>query len=238
VEEEIMQYSFDVQEAVKYGDRQAIIIWNFRFWIVKNKANNKHQYEGQDGVIRTWTYNKIEALQKLFPFWSPDQVRRFIDKMVKDKVLIKDNFNQSQYDRKTWYAFCDESKFLTSDLLINHLANLPDGKGNNAKSNLQNREMEVADVPNINKDTDIKPDIKPNTPREEFLDKFQKGKDIVNKISPTAKELCKSNAPAWDIIHLADIYISGIRDEDRDPPRYLEKAFPEWCACYTKRKEP
>ena len=47
-----MQYSFDTKEAMEHGVNEAIIIANIRFWVQKNKANDKHFYEG-----RTWTYN-------------------------------------------------------------------------------------------------------------------------------------------------------------------------------------
>lgn len=77
-----------------------------------------------------------------------------------------------------------------------------------------------------------------NTPREEFLEKFKEGRDVINKLSPSAKEKCKKNAPYWDLNHLASIYLEGIRKEEREPPKYLEFAFPEWCLCYTKGKCP
>lgn len=77
-----MLYSFNVNIAVEYGVEEAIFLHNLYFWIAKNKANNKHFYEGA-----FWTYNSLEAFTELFPFWSQKQIRRIIKKL-KDKGAI------------------------------------------------------------------------------------------------------------------------------------------------------
>lgn len=167
-----MQYSFDIQEAVDYGVDEAIMIWNLRFWILKNKANNKHQYHGQDGVLRTWTYNTSEAFAKIFPFWKPLKIWRMLDSMEKRKIITKGNFNQNKHDRTAWYAFYDENQMLSSHLIIAHFSNLKNGDFKNEKSTFQNREMQISDLENGDlenekSNTDFKPniktDIKPNT---------------------------------------------------------------------------
>ena len=45
-------------------------------------------------------------------------------------------------------------------------------------------------------------------------------------------------APKWDIEHLAKVYVDGINSGSREPPRSIPKAFPKWCAKYTKGKAP
>ena len=157
-----MQYTFDVQEAIEYGVDEAIMIWNLRFWILKNKANNKHLYDG-----KTWTYNSHEAFQRLFPFWTKDQVRRILERLLTKKVIIKGNFNNNSYNKTAWYAFVDEAKFMSSSLILSHMANLPDRDGENAKSIWQNRKIDVAESENgigenAKSNTDIKPNVKPN----------------------------------------------------------------------------
>jgi len=125
-----INYSFNIIYAKKYGVNEAIMINNLIYWIIKNKANNKHFYEG-----RTWTYNSHEAFSRLFPFWDKYQVRRIIDSLVEQKVLIKGNFNKIRLDRTMWYSFNNE------------LAFLPNGFAENDTP-----------IPNIN--TDSKPNIK------------------------------------------------------------------------------
>lgn len=110
-------HSFDIEIAQKHGVIGAVLIQNFQFWIIKNRANQSHFYDG-----RTWTYNTIAALAEQFPYLTQDQVRRAVDKLAADGVLIKGNYNSSAYNRRLWYAFADESIWLPCQP---HLTNLP-----------------------------------------------------------------------------------------------------------------
>lgn len=74
-----------------------------RFWIEKNKANERHCYQG-----RHWTYNSAKAFAKLFPYWSTSQINRIISKLENEGVLITGNFNPSPYDRTKWYSLNEE----------------------------------------------------------------------------------------------------------------------------------
>lgn len=97
-----MTYTFDTEIAAEYGVNEAIMIQNFIFWISKNAANDKHFHDG-----RYWTYNSVEAFAKLFPFWNAAQVRNVLKNLINKGVLIKGNYNSSQRDRTSWYAFTD-----------------------------------------------------------------------------------------------------------------------------------
>lgn len=94
-----MIYSFETEYAKKYGVEEAILLQNFIFWVNKNKANNVHFYEG-----KYWTYNSKKAMLELFPFWSESQLKRIINSLINQGVLITGNFNKSPYDKTTWYA--------------------------------------------------------------------------------------------------------------------------------------
>ncbi|MDE5978198.1 MAG: DnaD domain protein [Turicibacter sp.] len=92
-------FSFDGDIAREYGVEEAILYQFFLFWIKKNIANNKHQYDGH-----TWTYNSQQALTDLFPFWNRKKIQRLLKSMEDKGLLIKGNYNQLSYDRTTWYA--------------------------------------------------------------------------------------------------------------------------------------
>ena len=98
-----MEYSFDINVAKKYGVDEAIMIKNFQYWIMKNKASGKHFYDG-----RTWTYNSTKAFIDLFPFWKEYQIRRVLDSLIKQGIIIIGNYNKNAYDRTLWYAFANE----------------------------------------------------------------------------------------------------------------------------------
>ena len=100
-------YIFDADFATTYGLDQAVMVHNLQFWIRKNKANDKHAHDG-----RTWTYNTLEAFIKLFPFWTQKQIRRILNSLVDDGVILKGNYSKNKSDRTNWYAFVDEAEFI------------------------------------------------------------------------------------------------------------------------------
>lgn len=102
-----MNYSFDKEHAIKYGVDEAIMLHNMIFWIDKNRANSKHFYED-----RYWTYNSVEAFKQLFEFWTAKQLRRIIESLVNQKVIIRGNFNKSNMDRTGWYALVNQDALL------------------------------------------------------------------------------------------------------------------------------
>jgi len=113
-----MEHSFNIHYAQRYGLHEAIMIKNFQFWIWKNKANGSHKYDD-----RTWTYNSVKAFEELFPYLSSSQIRRCLESLVEQGVLIKGEYNKNPYDRTSWFAFRDESTFLIQQLDLSNLTN-------------------------------------------------------------------------------------------------------------------
>jgi hypothetical protein len=95
---------FNENVAAQYGIAEAVIINHFQFWIANNKRNGRNEHDG-----RTWTYNTTKALAETFPYLSEKQIWLAINKLVEAGVLMKGNYNQTAYDRTTWYAFTLES---------------------------------------------------------------------------------------------------------------------------------
>lgn len=105
-----MHLVFDSEIARVYGVNEAIMIANFQFWILKNKANEANCFDGH-----YWTYNSNKALQELFPFWSAKTIRTTLDHLKDQNIIITGNYNKQTYDRTLWYAFADEDKWLGSN---------------------------------------------------------------------------------------------------------------------------
>lgn len=118
-----MIHSFNTDDAAKYGLSESVMLNNFRYWIAHNKANRSHEYDG-----KTWTYNSVKAFEALFPYLTTNQIRRCVESLVTQGVLVRGNYNSSPYDKTSWFAF--------SDAQIEHidLADLPNGSGGKAKS--------------------------------------------------------------------------------------------------------
>jgi hypothetical protein len=104
-------HSFSIFDARKYGVEEAILLHNLKFWIAKNKANEKHFHDG-----RTWTYNSQRAFAELFPYMSVSKIQRALAKLEKQGAILKGNYNKMRYDRTAWYALTDEEQ-LPSELV-------------------------------------------------------------------------------------------------------------------------
>ena len=65
-----MEHHFKIEDAVEHGIVEAILLYNIRFWVEKNKASNRHIYDG-----KVWTYNSVRAWAELFPHLSEAQIR-------------------------------------------------------------------------------------------------------------------------------------------------------------------
>ena len=120
-----MNHSFNIDIAKMLDVNQAIIIENMSYWLKKNIANNKHIYDGN-----VWTYNTVNALCEIFPYWTKNQIRRFLEKMEYNNIIKVGNYNKANYDRTKWYAIVDKT---ICQIYQIELANLPNGNGGFAK---------------------------------------------------------------------------------------------------------
>lgn len=98
----MLEYHFNAELARRYSVDGAIFLHSMAFWVAKNRANERHLYEG-----RYWTYNTLEALTELFPFWSRRQLERIVNKLKDEGALLTGNFSKDKTDRTRWYALSD-----------------------------------------------------------------------------------------------------------------------------------
>lgn len=94
-----MTHSFDIKDAEKYGVSEAIVLYNIRYWVSINRANRDNLHDG-----RVWTYNSARALAELFPYFTADKIRRYLDNLEADGALITGNYNKRGGDRTKWYS--------------------------------------------------------------------------------------------------------------------------------------
>lgn len=116
-----VHHSFDIGLAEKYGIELAILIQHFQFWIQHNATLKINHHEG-----RTWSFDSLESIAAHYPYWSRDQVNRYLRKLVDENILMKGNFNQTKFDRTVWYAFVDEQRFGIRQI---DMAKSPNGDG-------------------------------------------------------------------------------------------------------------
>jgi hypothetical protein len=133
-----MNYQFDTEDAVTHGLPEAVLLHHLRYWVRTNKANEKNEFETEINgkkERRTWTYNSIRAFTVLFPFWKKGQIERILTKLTKQNVILKGNFNRTEYDRTSWYAFVDES-FLKDTVPISRNREMDSPKSGNRNAEI------------------------------------------------------------------------------------------------------
>lgn len=102
-----MSHSFDVKLATELGSVElAIMVNHFQYWINHNQSLGRNFVDD-----RTWMYQTRDEIAAQFPYFSPDKVRRYTDKLVELKILRKGNFNKHGMDKTIWYCFENEEMF-------------------------------------------------------------------------------------------------------------------------------
>lgn len=154
-----MEHHFDVEDAKRYGIECAILLYNIRFWIAKNKANKSNFYDG-----RFWTYNSAKAFSELFPYMSRPQIARHLRKLEKLGVLISDNFNTVGYDKTKWYSILDN---VCTEL------NNPCTKMNKDSSEINKGELKNEQpIPDIKTDNKLQIEITDIRQKQKTFDKW------------------------------------------------------------------
>jgi len=97
-------HCFNTKEAEIYGIEKAILLYNLRFWLEKNRANEKNVYNGS-----VWTYNSSEAFSELFPYMRSSSIRRWLRELENDDVILSTTeFNKLSFDKTKWYTIPNE----------------------------------------------------------------------------------------------------------------------------------
>lgn len=77
------------------GLNEAIVLQQIHYWL--NKSNKYI-----DG--RKWVYNTYEGWQKQFSFWSLSTVKRVLNNLRKQGLLLTGNYNKAGFDKTVWYT--------------------------------------------------------------------------------------------------------------------------------------
>lgn len=100
-------HSFSVEIAAVYNVEIALMLNHFCFWYEKVVSDgiNKHKNEH-------WVRMKLSQMHHQFPYWGESKIRHLVDKMIAEKLIKKDEFNDKKNDRTKWYTLTQKSKKL------------------------------------------------------------------------------------------------------------------------------
>lgn len=148
--------TFDVAEAKKHGQRAAVILGNFRFWIGLNASAGRNFRDGH-----YWTYYSVPELALKLDAYTERQVRYELSKLIKKGVLKVGIYNKHRRDRTRWFRIEGENMTLShqtksandEDSAIQNDAPPSDNFGNHHVTKLE---------PSCDKFVPPLPDINPN----------------------------------------------------------------------------
>jgi hypothetical protein len=84
------------------GDRKAVFLQQVYYWL--NQAEKSNGKLGRFKDSRWWIYNSIGEWQRdNFPMWSEDTIKRIINDLVDDGVLLRDQ-DGSGRPTKSWFS--------------------------------------------------------------------------------------------------------------------------------------
>lgn len=94
-----LQYAFDMDLAQKYGVPEAIFVHRLQHWVRENALNDRNYRDGH-----YWTYDTMNALMKIFPWWTRRQLQGIIARCKEKGLLLTAEYNEDRRDRTTWYT--------------------------------------------------------------------------------------------------------------------------------------
>jgi len=90
--------------AAEHGVDAAVFMHNITYWMLKNKAEEKHFYDG-----RYWACSSYKGLVRWFePLWSAQQIKRLVVKCRDAGLLLIGNYNSDPHDHTNWYSPSDK----------------------------------------------------------------------------------------------------------------------------------
>ena len=106
-----MEFSFHTEIARITGCAdEAAFVHRIYFLVMNNEANERNFQGG-----KYWTYDSMQALSKIFYFWTPKQLRRIARNCEKLGLIETGKFAENPLDRRVWYTVTDLVKSIYRD---------------------------------------------------------------------------------------------------------------------------
>lgn len=95
----ISEETGELKKPDKTGLNKAIFLNQLNYWI---ELNEKTGINFQDGYY--WSYSSYpKMIERDFPYWSVDTLKRAITSLEKYGIVISANYNSMKMDKKKWY---------------------------------------------------------------------------------------------------------------------------------------
>ena len=100
-----MLHRFHTEIAWRYGLAEAVLFYHIAYWVKENTTNDRHLHDS-----RYWVYDSVHELSvTTHNYLSEHQIRRALNKLVQEEMLIRRNYNKFAYDRTYWYTLSEKA---------------------------------------------------------------------------------------------------------------------------------
>lgn len=169
-------HSFKVEDAKKYGVDKAVLLYNIKFWLLRNKANKTNFHAGY-----YWTYNSAEAFSELFPYLSKKKIHRLLVELEECGELISGRFSENKLDRTKWYT---TPSFSVPCDVNSHFSNLRHGSSESETCQVSKMELVHTDInTDINNNPPVIPPRGEGTKNKKF---FAEKIELPESVDPAA----------------------------------------------------
>ena len=134
-------HSFNVEAATKYGVACALLLEHIGYWVKRNQANGVNRRNG-----KYWMYKSVKDFARAYPYFTENQIRRAIEKLRFEGLIVSDHFSTGECTRTLWYTLTRNGRKLISGG-GSDLASVPNRTGNEADSDGLDSRNEQATMP-------------------------------------------------------------------------------------------
>ena len=240
-------HRFSVEAATKYGVACALLLEHIRHWVTENRANGVNRHNG-----KYWMYKSIKGFSMSYPYFTENKIRRAIEKLRNEGLIITGHFSKGECTRTLWYTLTKKGQTLVSTGGYDS-ASVPNGNGNSAETKRQESQNEqalapdrAASVPNGNGNSAISSiDISKEPLVETLVESIIEGGGSSNTVDNPFGEAATAAAPVLDplvayaqnnLMHLGPYNMDElISFRDALPDELIQHAIDEACAAGVRR---
>jgi hypothetical protein len=112
-----MNHSFNVEVAIHYGVPCALVLGHIEFLVDKARKEGANKHNG-----KYWACKSVKRFAELYPYLSEKQIRRAVDTLRREELVITGHFPAGDHPSTLWYTLTKKAKSL-----LETDTNLPQG---------------------------------------------------------------------------------------------------------------
>ena len=235
-----MYHRFNVEVATRYGVPCALVLGHIDYLVEKARSDGEKRRNG-----KYWVSKSVKKIAELYPYYTEKQVRRAIDKLRAEGLVVTGHFPTGECPSTLWYTLTKKGKTLLTrgDSDLPPRANQFDQEGETILPEGQNETPPRANQFDQEGETSTKELVDPLI--DSLVDMVSNGGGGSNTIENPFGEAATAAAPVLDplvayaqnnLMHLGPYNMDElISFRDALPDELIQHAIDEACAAGVRR---